>query len=187
MWSVRSRRNASSATCRIRSGRLSVPLAGRPSAKPNLVAITTWSRIGSSASSDEAFVAALPVGLGGVEERDTAIVCLSEQGDCVAGLHRCAPGGVEAHAAVADGGDFEGGVSGAEDAGGGHLVHVVLSGCWVSRLEVAVEVRGGDAAVDEEVAAGDERTSGPIRNTPSVPISSGVPARPAGHSSIMRR
>ena len=74
---------------------------------------------------DEAFVAALAIGLGGVEERDAAIVCLSEQCDGVGGLHRCAPGGVEAHAAVADGGDFEGGVVGAEVACCGQLVHLV--------------------------------------------------------------
>ena len=51
MWSVRSRRSESSTLRLIVSGRLSMPV-GSPveSSKPNLVAITTWSRTGSSAS-----------------------------------------------------------------------------------------------------------------------------------------
>src|SRR3954454_15518302 len=52
MWSVRSRCRDPSTPERIVSGRLSRPLS-RPApkrSKPNLVAITTWSRTGSSAS-----------------------------------------------------------------------------------------------------------------------------------------
>ncbi len=53
MWLVRRRRSDSSTELRIRSGRLLIARrrgsAGSMS-KPNLVEMTTWSRIGSSAS-----------------------------------------------------------------------------------------------------------------------------------------
>ena len=55
------------------------------------------------------------------------------------------------------------------------------------RGEFAVEIGRGNSAVHEEVAASDERAVGPMRSAPTVPTSSGVPPRPAGDSSIMRR
>lgn len=60
MRSVRRRRSDSSTTRRMRSGLLSSPLPGFASAKPNLVAITTLSRIGCSASPKRSSLAPAP-------------------------------------------------------------------------------------------------------------------------------
>ena len=52
MTSVRSRRSEPSTAARMFSGRLLTPLElpSRSKAKPNFVAMTTWSRTGASAS-----------------------------------------------------------------------------------------------------------------------------------------
>ena len=49
--------------------------------KPNLVAMTTWSRTGASASPTSSSFVNGPVDLGGVEERDPAIDARSKQRD----------------------------------------------------------------------------------------------------------
>ena len=49
--------------------------------KPNLVAITTWSRIGCERLADELFVRERAVDLGGVEEGDAALDGRADQRD----------------------------------------------------------------------------------------------------------
>ncbi len=63
---------ASSATCLMRSGRLSTPCFGSPSLKPNLVATTTALRKGSTASPASSLIGKRAVRLSRVEESDSA-------------------------------------------------------------------------------------------------------------------
>ena len=56
-----------------------------------------------------------------------------------------------------------------------------------SGSEIAEPIGRGHSAIDEKVDAGDETAVRSISRAPTAPISSGVPPRPVGHSSIMRR
>jgi hypothetical protein len=46
--------------------------------------------------------------------------------------------------------------------------------------------RGNDAVVDQQIGASDERAIAAHRNAAAVPISSGVPTRPAAEARIIR-
>ena len=74
--------------------------------QPNLVAITTWSRYGASASPDELLVGVRAVDLGGVEEGDAAVHRGAEQRDHLLPVGLVAVAAGHAHAAQPDGGDL---------------------------------------------------------------------------------
>ena len=93
------------------SGRLLVPPrrapVSRSMSKPNLVAMTTWSRIGCERLADQFLVGERAVGLGRVEEGHAAIVGGADQLDHLGLVGGRPVGGAHAHAAEAEGGDLE--------------------------------------------------------------------------------
>ena len=107
MRSVLSRFNAASATSRIRSGRLSWPLVESPLSKPNLVAITTWSRNRRNRFTEEFFIRKRAISFGGIEERHAALIGRPDQSDGLLPLGRRAIAIAQAHATEADGGHFQ--------------------------------------------------------------------------------
>ena len=104
-----SRRSDASATCADVLGaagerRCCVPSASM--SKPNLVAITTWSRTGASASPTSSSLTNGPIDLGGVEEGDAALDRVADERDHLVVVAGRPAAVAHAHAAEAEGRDL---------------------------------------------------------------------------------
>ena len=86
------------------AGRLSSPAClPLSNLKPNLVAITTWSRIGTERLADQLFVRERSVGFGRVEERDAALEGRADDGNALGTARRLTVAEADPHAAEPDG------------------------------------------------------------------------------------
>src|SRR6266542_4499769 len=112
MVSTLSRLSELSTTPLMCRGRLLSPrcCSSASNSKPNLVAITTWSRTGARASptfAHEFFVRVRPVRLGRVEEGDPALEGRPNERDHLLLVGSWAIPEAHAHAAESDGRDFQ--------------------------------------------------------------------------------
>ena len=105
MRSVLRRLSEASTTFLMCSGRLLRPPASR--SKPNLVAMTTLSRMGCERFPDEVFVRERAVDFGGIEERDAFFVGCANDLDALVPVCGRSVVGADAHAAGADFRDFQ--------------------------------------------------------------------------------
>src|SRR5271170_4630702 len=163
MRSVRRRLSDASATSRMRSGRLSIPVFESPFLNPNLVAITTLSRIGASASPTSSSFANGPYA-SAVSKKVTPLSYASRMSAIAASFSIGCP-----YPKLIPMQPKPMAETSRPLFPSARFFIVASSSVRLFRGQLSEEVGGGHSAIHEEVAAGDERSVGAHEERSDVP------------------